>query len=140
MLSWVRRMLVPLALCVLLSLTLATATALACPGEAVETVTLTPSRWTSPGVGSEQTFTFRYVSGPIAPEWPVGNMLIVESTRFRVMTERSGCRKLRTLLRPGGSCTVVVKEENNTGFRNGRLRVDLDSVNRPSAISDLIGS
>lgn len=127
MLSWIRRILVPLALCLLLSLTLATAAALACPGVGDIETTLTPAPYTFTGRESTRTFTFTYVRGP--PELSsirIQRAEIVEGARwFRKVAGMDGCTGQRIAKR--GSCTLVVQQvENAPG--TGKLRVEVAEV------------
>ena len=132
MLSWGRRTLLPLALCALLSLTLATAVALACPAERV---TLEPDSYTFTSVGERRTFRFRYDSGA-GDEHSVFTS-ITGSAGFVIPSAEDRCSRAGVRLRPGDSCELVVEYASSRFTRTATLRVD---VSVASDTADLIGN
>jgi hypothetical protein len=142
MLSWTRWALVSLALCALLSLTLVTAAALACPGGGEEAprerVTLEPERWTFSSVGETKRFIFTYNEGSGEQRvtlriLPGGRFVVLPFTENTCL-ERGGAY---IRLRPGQHCEFLVEQSSRTGEERATLTGEL--FNGRNDRSELIG-
>lgn len=128
MLPWARRTLASLALCALLSLTLATAATLACPGEGGgeirETLTVSPREHTFTFNGDTERFTFTYRGSREG----FASDTLFPGEHFRKTEDECEGRRMRN----GDSCVIGVRMIREFGAE--RLRVRLLGLEAAAAL------